>query len=224
MFFSLSWLWIDGNLAGMRSFILMALAWVSMVGGLQAASDTSDRVIHGLLRLGQNALEHELDRRNEQNMAKANEAARTTQPKERTWADRGVDMVGTFIGTATDELGKRSSSEVLAFSVKDALDVFIDEYKEQYKKEGREYAKELGDRMVERVREDPKISSTLTAIEILCWSIIVYLTLVTVFVFSSFVALRRGNKKLRRDFAELEKKFDALQQEISTAHQAEKEC
>lgn len=88
------------------------------------------------LRLGQNALEHELDRRNEQNMAMANEAARTTQPKERTWADRGVDMVGTFIGTATDELGKRSSSEVLAFSVKDALDVFIDEYKEQYKKRG----------------------------------------------------------------------------------------
>lgn len=190
---------------------------------MQAASETTDRVIHGLLRLGQNALEHELDRRNEQNMAKANEAARTTQPKERTWADRGVDMVGTFIGTATDELGKRSSSEVLAFSFKDALDVFIDEYKEQYKKEGREYAKELGDRMVERVREDPKISSTLTAIEILCWSIIVYLTLVTVFVFCSFVALRRGNKKLRLRFNELEKKFDALRQEVSTAHQAEKE-
>lgn len=207
----------------MKSFVLTVLALVCMVGGVHAASETSDRVIHGLLRLGQNALEHELDRRNEQNIAKANEAARTTQPKERTWADRGVDMVGTFIGTATDELGKRSSSEVLAFSVKDALDVFIDEYKEQYKKEGREYAKELGDRMVERVREDPKISSTLTAIEILCWSIIVYLTLVTVFVFSSFVALRRGNKKLRRDFAELEKKFDALRQEISTAHQAEKE-
>lgn len=196
-----------------------------VLGGLsqvQAASETTDRVIHGLLRLGQGALENELERR--ETASKAEAAAHATQPKERTWADRGVDMVGTFIGTATDELGKRSSSEVLAFSVKDALDVFIDEYKEQYKKEGREYAKELGDRMVERVREDPKISSTLTAIEILCWSIIVYLTLVTVFVFSSFVALRRGNKKLRRDFAELEKKFDALRQEISTAHQAEKEC
>lgn len=220
-FFSLSCRWIDGNLTGMRRFILMAWAWVSLVGGLHAASETSDRVIHGLLRLGQSALEHELDRREAQNTANAAAEAQTTQPKKRTWADRGADMVGTFIGTATDELGKRSSSEVLAFSVKDALDVFIDEYKEQYKKEGREYAKELGDRMVERVREDPKISSTLTAIEILCWSIIVYLTLVTVFVFSSFVALRRGNKKLRRNFAELEQKFDALRQETATAHQKE---
>lgn len=207
----------------MKSFVLTVLALVCMVGGLHAASETSDRVIHGLLRLGQSALEHELDRRDEQSMAKAEEAARTTQPKERTWADRGADMVGTFIGTATDELGKRSSSEVLAFSFKDALDVFIDEYKEQYKKEGREYAKELGDRMVERVREDPKISSTLTAIEILCWSIIVYLTLVTVFVFCSFVSLRRGNKKLRLRFNELEKKFDALRQESATARHAEKE-
>lgn len=201
--------------------ILAVLMGVS--GAVQAASETADRVVHGLLKLGQGALEKELERREAKSAAKAEAAAQTTAPKERTWGDRGADMVGTFLGTAVDELGKRSSSEVLAFSLKDSMDVLIDEYKEQYKKEGREYAKELGDRMVERVKEDPKISSSLTAIQVLCWSIIVYLSLVTVFVFSSFVSLRRGNKSLRRSFDELRKKFDELQLNQAAARRNEKE-
>lgn len=205
----------------MRAYILLMALLVGGVGEVQAqATDTKDRVIQGLLRLGQGALERELDRREEASIARAE--AETATPKKRTWSDRGVDMVGSFLGTATDELGKRSTSEVLAFSLKDSMDVLIDEYKEQYKNEGREYAKELGDRMVERVREDPKISSTLTALEILCWSIIAYLTLVTVFVFCSFVSLRRGNRYLRRRFDALAEKFNELQREITAARQSEK--
>ena len=207
----------------MRALCVLIAMALGVLSPVQAASETTDRVIHGLLRLGQGALENELERRETASKAEAEAAARTTQPKERTWSDRGADMVGTFIGTAADELGKRSTSEVLAFSLKDSMDVLIDEYKEQYKKEGRQYAKELGDRMVERVKEDPKISSALTAIQVLCWSIIVYLSLVTVFVFSSFVSLRRGNKSLRRSFEELRKKFDELQQEKAAARQEEGE-
>jgi hypothetical protein len=124
---------------------MLILAVLMGVGGaVQAASETADRVVHGLLKLGQGALEKELERREAKSAAKAEAAAQATAPKERTWGDRGADMVGTFLGTAVDELGKRSSSEVLAFSLKDSMDVLIDEYKEQYKKEGREYAKELG--------------------------------------------------------------------------------
>lgn len=182
------------------------------MGTLQAQSSTQDRVISGLLRLGVGAIERHLDDRD-----KGSRAADATpeKPEERTWTDRGVDMVGTFIGTATDELGKRSSSEVLAFSLKAALDVIIDEYKEQYKQEGREYAKELGDRMVERVRQDPKISSALTALETLCWAIVIYLTLVTIFVFFAFAYLRRGNRKLRDRFDALSAKFDELMSKMS---------
>ena len=205
----------------MRALCVLIAMVLGVLSQVQAASETTDRVIHGLLRLGQGALENELERR--ETASKAEAAAQATQRKERTWTDRGADMVGTFLGTAADELGKRSTSEVLAFSLKDSMDVLIDEYKEQYKKEGREYAKELGDRMVERVKEDPKISSALTAIQVLCWSIIVYLSLVTVFVFSSFVSLRRGNKSLRRSFEELRKKFDELQQEKAAARQEEGE-
>lgn len=192
-------------------------------GAAQAASETADRVVHGLLRLGQGALEKELERREAKSVAEAEAAARATEPKERTWGDRGADMVGTFLGTAVDELGKRSTSEVLAFSLKDSMDVLIDEYKEQYKKEGREYARELGDRMVERVKEDPKISSSLTAIQVLCWAVIVYLSLVTIFVFCAFASLRRGNRSLRRSFDELRKKFDELQLEKAAARPVEKE-
>lgn len=188
---------------------------VGGMGALQAQSSTQDRVIDGLLRLGQGAIERHLDNRAEER-AQAATATETppAEPKKRSWTDRGLDMAGTFIGTATDELGKRSSSEVLAFSLKDSLDVIIDEYKEQYKQEGREYAKELGDRLVERVRDDPKISSALSALELLCWAIVIYLSLVTVFVFFAFVTLRRGNRQLRRRFDALAAKFVELQRQV----------
>ena len=118
----------------MKAIMLILAMVMGMSGVVQAGSETADRVIHGLLRLGQGALENELERREAESEAKAEAAAQATEPEKRTWGDRGADMVGTFLGTAADELGKRSTSEVLAFSLKDSMDVLIDEYKEQYKK------------------------------------------------------------------------------------------
>jgi CHASE3 domain sensor protein len=98
----------------------------------------------------------------------------------------------------------------MAFSLKAALDVIIDEYKEQYKDEGRRYAKELGDKLVERVREDPEIRDSITALQALCWSVIAYLSLVTLIVFFSLIAITRGNRRLRKKFDELQRKFDTV--------------
>lgn len=201
----------------MRYLILIAMMVVSTVGEVQGANETRERVVGGLLRLGKGLLENELEKREDAAKEAGKKAAETTEPQQRTWGQRGADMAGTFAATVVDEFGKRSTSEVLAFSVKDALDVLINEYKEQYKKEGREYARELGDRMVERVKADPKISKTLTAIEVLCWSIIGYLSFVTLFVFFALIVVLRGQRRLSRGYEGLCRKIDELQQEVAAA-------
>ncbi len=193
---------------------------------LCGGAEGSDKVVDGLLKLGQGVLEHEMDKREAKEAARAKKEAEKTPPqtaaaeeaadkkKKRTWKDRTWDMLGSFGTTAADEFGDKSLSEVLAFSLKDSLDVLIDEYKEEYKEEGREYAKELGDKLVERVREDPKIRDSITALQALCWSVIGYLSLVTLIVFFSLISITRGNRRLRKQFDALQHKFDALMEEL----------
>ena len=193
---------------------------------LCGGAEGSDKVVDGLLKLGQGVLEHEMDKREAKEAARAKKEAEKTPPqtaaaeeaadkkKKLTLKDRTLDMLGSFGTTAADEFGDKSLSEVLAFSLKDSLDVLIDEYKEEYKEEGREYAKELGDKLVERVREDPKIRDSITALQALCWSVIGYLSLVTLIVFFSLISITRGNRRLRKQFDALQHKFDALMEEL----------
>jgi hypothetical protein len=192
---------------------LLALVMVGM--SAQGASDTRDRVVDGLLRLGQGVLEHEVNKRDaekaeEQKVDSADVTPEADKKKKRKWWERGVDMAAAFTETAVEEFGEGDMSHTMAFSLKAALDVIIDEYKEQYKDEGRRYAKELGDKLVERVREDPEIRDSITALQALCWSVIAYLSLVTLIVFFSLIAITRGNRRLRKQFDELQRKFDTV--------------
>ncbi len=214
----------------MRHLMLIVMLAVGLVSVAQGAGEVRERVVNGLLEFGHRKLEQVLEKRAAKAEAKAQKKAQEQaaaagqaagqaeqagetegEPKPRTWCDRGREMLGAFVGTAIDGIrGEGSANEVLGFSLKATLDVVINEYKEQYKKEGREYARELGDRMVERVKADPKISGTLTAIEALCWGIVAYLSFVTLFVFFALFTVLRGQKKLRRGYDDLAKKFDEL--------------
>lgn len=199
----------------MKRLYMLLLALVMVGLSAQGASDTRDRVVDGLLRLGQGVLEHEVNKRDaekaeEQKVDSADVTPEADKKKKRKWWERGVDMAAAFTETAVEEFGEGDMSHTMAFSLKAALDVIIDEYKEQYKDEGRRYAKELGDKLVERVREDPEIRDSITALQALCWSVIAYLSLVTLIVFFSLIAITRGNRRLRKQFDELQRKFDTV--------------
>ena len=199
----------------MKRLYMLLLALVMVGMSAQGASDTRDRGVDGLLRLGQGVLEHEVNKRDaekaeEQNVDSADVTPEADKKKKRKWWERGVDMAAAFTETAVEEFGEGDMSHTMAFSLKAALDVIIDEYKEQYKDEGRRYAKELGDKLVERVREDPEIRDSITALQALCWSVIAYLSLVTLIVFFSLIAITRGNRRLRKQFYELQRKFDTV--------------
>lgn len=187
-----------------------------LIGEAWADSSRSDRIIDGLLSAGSRVLQAEQERRaaarhsaDEAEQALTSEVEQEPAAEEepatdgRRWRDRGRDMLNRVREATSERLGDRSVSEVISSTLKDALDHFLAEYKEQYKLEGREYAREVGDIIVNRVVDSPRISGSLYSLQLMCWGIILYLTLVTIIVLFSLLYLKRSNRKLMASVQEL---------------------
>ncbi len=186
-----------------------------LIGEAWADSSRSDRIIDGLLSAGSRVLLAEQERRAAAREAEPPaEAEQAPSPSaeqgqsageepategRRGWRERGRELLGRVRGTAS----QGGVSEVISSTLKDALDSFLDEYKEQYKQEGREYAREVGDIIVNRVVESPRISGSLYSLQLMCWGIILYLTLVTIIVLFRLLYLKRSNRKLMASVQEL---------------------
>ena len=74
-------------------------------------------------------------------------------------------------------------SEWMPRLLREMADKIVNEFKEQYKQEGREYAKELGTLVTERVLASKRIRSTLITVKILCWSVVAYLSVISILIF-----------------------------------------
>ncbi len=174
----------------MKYVLMLMLALAFALPG--SAGQREDALLKGLLGLGAQAIEA-------QQAGKVAAPAPQPEPQaqqSRDWGDRGQEMLTTFVSGMSGGKGEQPFSKLLSGSLKESFDILVNEYKEQYKEEGRAYATELGDKIVERVREDPKISSSITSIQILCWCVIVYLTLVTIIMFASLLYLKRANARV----------------------------
>lgn len=185
-------------------FLVLALC-VSIPA--QAAWD-ADRLMDKLLQAGMDALEGEQQRRQQ-----AKEAAAAAQPDApapaadaRTPEERAKSMLAVFLDHAMSP-GSDPMAVRVAHALKDSVDILLQEYKEEYKEEGRAYARELGDIIVTRVQEDPKIQSSIHSIQVLCWAVIAYLTLVTIVMLICLLHLKRINSRLLRSVEDLQKRL-----------------
>lgn len=185
-------------------FLVLALCVCPLA---QAAWD-ADKLMDKLLQAGMDALEGEQQRRQQ-----AKEAARTAQSDaptpaadDRTPEERAKSMLAVFLDhtmtPGTDPMAGR-----VARALKDSVDILLLEYKEEYKEEGRAYARELGDIIVARVQENPNIQSSIHSIQLLCWAVIAYLTLVTIVMLFSLLHLKRINSQLLRSVEDLQKRL-----------------
>ncbi len=174
-----------------------------VLGGISQAG-WDDKLMDKLLQAGSDALEKEKQRRRKEVEQKA--TAPAPQDHERGWDDRGKEMLSVFLTNATNPSNAPLAIRT-AHTLKGTFDVLLDEYKEQYKDEGRAYARELGDIIVERVREDPKIRSSIYSLQMLCWGVIGYLTLVTIIMLSCLLHLKRTNARLLKEMLDIQKRL-----------------
>lgn len=113
----------------------------------------------------------------------------------RSWREVGKNLVSAVTRPKGDAIPSEEDSAV-RFSLREGFTNTLHDYKEQLKEEGRAYARQLGDALTERIREDPKISSTLTTVKTLCWVVMAYLTLVTVFIVITMRRVKRDNARI----------------------------
>ncbi len=200
-------------------YLIMLLMAICLATPGQSGERT-DKVVDGLLKLGGKAIQRQLDKRAEKRADQEQEAdqqksgeagaaedsaAEEGSEEKRTWRDRGGEMLSTFLTGSADGLGEKPLTQWLSAALKQTLDILLDEYKDQYKDEGRKYAREVGDIVVDRVREDPKISSSITTVKALCWAVIVYLSLVTLVMLAALLHLKKVNTRLFAAVEELKK-------------------
>lgn len=174
-----------------------------MLGGISQAG-WNDKLMDKLLQAGTDALEKEKQRRRRE--VEQKEPAPAPQENERGWEERGKDMLSAMFTNAINPSSEPMAIR-MAHTLKGTFDVLLDEYKEQYKQEGREYARELGDIIVERVHEDPQIRSSIYSLQMLCWGVIGYLTLVTIIMLGCLLHLKRTNARLLKAVLDIQKRL-----------------
>lgn len=76
--------------------------------------------------------------------------------------------------------------EQIVLTLRSATDSLLDSYKE----EGREYAREVGNIITERIMADKKINDTMDSMRLFCWTVIIYLSVVTLIVVYMLLRLR----------------------------------
>lgn len=160
-----------------EQIMIWMMALSSILLPVQAADGRQEALFGGLMRVGAQVLE---------NAAKAHAAdqdsafAPTDTPDiapdttRRSWGKRGQAMLDAFVNGASNGVGA---------SLKQALDVLVEKYKEQYKEEGRAYVREAGDLLAQQVLRNEEVAETLTTVKCLCWVVMIYLTLVTILIF-----------------------------------------
>ncbi len=193
------------NLMSLLAALMMAALACSP--SAEAEVDT-DKLMSSVLRAGARALQAGINR----SVAEESSSTEQAAPGEEEAGGEGHretlgrDMLAAFLDGTAEGLGDQPLSRWLSGSVKQALDILLQEYKEQYKEEGRLYAREIGDKLVQRLREDPKIKASLTSLQALCWGVIAYLTVVTLVMVMALLRVKRTQAQLLAAVEELKQR------------------
>lgn len=181
----------------MKSLFLVAAAAVSLFFVPQAPAEvTGGDVANAALRIGARLLESQLEKRRAAAEEKAAAAQSAEAPaavaEERPSASERVSdklkrgagaALGTLVNGVGEHLVAEPISDWLPRLLREMADKVVNEFKEQYKQEGREYARELGTLVTERVLASKRIRSTLITVKILCWSVVAYLSVISIIIF-----------------------------------------
>lgn len=205
----------------MKSWFLVAAAAVSFWSVPQApAAVSGGDVADVALRIGSRILESQLEKRREKaaQRAEASSAAPEATASEELSPSESAgqklkkgaaEALTTLVGGVGDHLGVTPINEWLPRILRDMADRIILDFKEQYKQEGREYAKELGTLVTERVLASKRIRSTLTTVKVLCWSVVAYLSVITIIIFFWLWRVKSRTERLFRLCEQLLKEREA---------------
>lgn len=89
--------------------------------------------------------------------------------------------------------------------LKETTELTLRDYLNRYKDEGKEYARELANIITEKIVNHEKVSTVLDSIRMLCWGVVIYLTIISMLIFAMLWRMKRTNDRVLAAIEELKK-------------------
>lgn len=189
-------------IAGMRKVFYLCFLFVFVTcAGVAQETDASrtERIVGGLLDFGSAIMKQRAEKKQAQ-QSPADEAAATPETQEPNTMEKLGKSVGVLVQGMTDPA---YLAKTLAAALKETTELTLRDYLNRYKDEGREYARELANIITEKIVNHEKVSSVLDSIRMLCWGVVVYLTIISILIFIMLWRMKSINERVLRAIEDL---------------------
>ena len=177
------------------SLLLGLLVPFVALGQDSAAPSKTERIVGGLLDFGAAVMKQRAEKKQE-DVRKAEAEAETSSG---TMTQLGKS-VGVLVNGMRDP---QYLAEKVASVIRETGEVVLREYLEEYKAEGRAYTRELANIITERIINHEKVASTLHSIRMLCWGVVIYLSVITLLIFYMLWRMKCSNERVLKAIEEL---------------------
>lgn len=189
-------------IAGMRKvfYLCFLFVFVTCAGVAQEAdASRTERIVGGLLDFGSAIMKQRAEKEQAQ-QSPADEAAATPETQEPNTMEKLGKSVGVLVQGMTDPA---YLAKTLAAALKETTELTLRDYLNRYKDEGREYAREMANIITEKIVNHEKVSSVLDSIRMLCWGVVVYLTIISILIFIMLWRMKSINERVLRAIEDL---------------------
>lgn len=179
-------------------FLFVALACAAVAQ--DSAPSKTEQIVGGLFDFGSAIMKQRAEKKQAQQQPPVKEAAAAPDPQEANTMEKLGKSVGVLVQGMTDPayLAKQ-----LGAVLKETTELTLRDYLNRYKDEGREYARELANIITEKIVNHEKVASVLDSVRMLCWGVVIYLTIISMLIFAMLWRMKSINDRVLRAIEEL---------------------
>lgn len=181
--------------------LLFALMTPTLIFADEAKPSRTERIVGGLLDFGSAVVKQRAEKRKAQEQAEPAEP--TAQQGDSTMQKLGKS-VGVLVQGITDPA---YLAEQLGGVLKETTELTLRNYLDRYKEEGREYARDLANIITERIVNHDKVASVLDSVRMLCWGVIIYLSVISILIFAMLWRMKCANERVLAAVEELRRQI-----------------
>ena len=157
----------------------------------------SERIVGGLLDFGSAMMKQRAEKK------QAQQAADTPVTAD-AQTDNTMEKLGKSVGVLVQGMTDPSYlAQQLGGVLKETTELTLRDYLNRYKDEGKEYARELANIITERIVNHEKISGVLDSVRMLCWGVVIYLTIISILIFAMLWRMKCTNDRVLQAIEEL---------------------
>lgn len=181
-------------------FLFLSLACAGVAQ--DSASSKTEQIVGGLFDFGSAIMKQRAEKKQAQQQPPVDEAVAAPEVQESNTMEKLGKSVGVLVQGMTDPayLAKQ-----LGAVLKETTELTLRDYLNRYKAEGREYARELANIITEKIVNHEKVASLLDSVRMLCWGVVIYLTIISILIFAMLWRMKRLNERVLSAIEELKK-------------------